>query len=208
MRTALERLYNFHWVVPGEAARMAQAHFGGLGGVLRHQKIRSVINLRGPNPDIGWWRRERKLCERLGVVHLDAMLDSRNLPTRAMLAVLFDAFDAAPKPFVAKCSGGQDRTSLASALYILSRDGWSAMAEAERQFARWPYLHLPKEHQRWLKPFIRFAEEDADGLSIAQWARERYEPARLAQWLDERGMRGFYKALFEKPTRSPWQWKW
>ncbi|HEX2593066.1 MAG TPA: hypothetical protein VHL34_16315 [Rhizomicrobium sp.] len=208
MRNAADVLYNFHWVVPGEAARMAQAHFGGLAPILKRHGLRAMINLRGRNPDIGWWRREREACASIGAQHFDVTLDSRKLPTRAMLTALFDAFDAAPRPLVVKCSGGQDRTSLASALYILQRAGWQAIDAAEMQFARWPYLHLPKEHQRWLKPFIAFAQEDAAGLPVAQWAREKYDPATLADWLDAHGMAGFYAQVFEKPTRSKWQWKW
>jgi len=187
---------------------MAQAHFGRLQSVLKRHGLKALINLRGNNPDIGWWRREREACRRAGADHIDAMLDSRKLPTREMLAGLFVAFEMAEKPFVVKCSGGQDRTSLAAALYILHRDGWAATATAEKQFARWPYLHLPKTHQRWLKPFIRFAQEDSKGAPIAQWAREHYEPTRLATWLDAQGMNDFYKGVFETPTRSRWQWKW
>jgi hypothetical protein len=208
MRSALDVLYNFHWVVPGAAARMAQAHFGGLEGFLKRHGLKSLINLRGNNPDIGWWQREKDACRRAGAAHIDAMLDSRKLPTQAMLAALFDAFDAAPRPFVVKCSGGQDRTSLAAALYILHRAGWGAMDAAEMQFARWPYLHLPKTHQRWLKHFIAFAQEDSGGTDIGAWARTAYDPAKLARWLDGRGMKAFYASLFEQPTRSPWQWKW
>jgi hypothetical protein len=208
MRTPLDRAYNFHWVVPGEAARMAQAHVGGLTGILRRHGIKAMINLRGPNPDIGWWKREKLATAAAGGQHFDVTLDSRKLPARAMLAALFDAFDAAPRPLVVKCSGGQDRTSLASALYILNRAGWGAMDAAAQQFARWPYLHLPKTHQRWLRHFIVFAQEDAGGMPIAQWARERYEPAKLAAWLDARGMNDFYAQVFETATRSKWQWKW
>jgi hypothetical protein len=208
MRSVLDIAYNFHWVVPGEAARMAQAHFGGLDGLLKRHAIRALINLRGANPDIGWWRREKLACDAAGASHFDVMLDSRKLPTRAMLVSLFDAFDAAPRPFVVKCSGGQDRTSLASALYILRRAGWQAFDAAGMQFARWPYLHLPKTHQRWLKPFITFARDDAGGAPVAQWARQSYDPQHLAAWLEERGMREFYMRVFEAPTRSRWQWKW
>jgi len=208
MRSALDVTYNFHWVVPGEAARMAQAHFGGLEGLLERHGIRALINLRGPNPDIGWWKRERLAVAHAGAQHFDAMLDSRKLPTRDMLAALFDAFEHAPRPFVVKCSGGQDRTSLAAALYILHRAGWQAMDAAEMQFARWPYLHLPKTHQRWLKHFIAFAQHDAGGTAVAEWARQRYEPEKLAAWLDARGMREFYAQVFAAPTRSKWQWKW
>jgi hypothetical protein len=51
------------------------------------------------------------------------------------------------------------RTSFAAALYLLHTRGWQARSEAEAQFAPWPYLHLPKRHQRWLKVFLEFVEE-------------------------------------------------
>jgi hypothetical protein len=206
MPRPLDLFYNFHWIVPGEAARASQAHFGMLGQFLRNRGIRSLINLRGENRDLSWWRYETGVAERLGIGHFDVMLDSRRLPTRLMLGGLFDAFDAAPRPFVLKCSGGQDRSSLAAALFLLHRDGWRAQPEAERQFAQFPYLHFPKQHQRWLKPFIAFAERDAAGEPIGQWARTRYQPERLEAWLDANGHRGSFAGLFTAPTRSRWQW--
>ena len=67
------------------------------------------------------------MAEALGMTHFDAMLDSRKLPTRAMLEQLIVSFDAAPRPFMLKCSGGQDRTSFAAAvLYLIHRGGWAA----------------------------------------------------------------------------------
>ena len=76
-----------------------------------------------------------------------------------------------PRPFLLKCSGGQDRTSFAAALYLIHRDGWTAMEKAREQFARFPYLHFPKGQQRWLKHFPDFARADSEGAPLAQWAR-------------------------------------
>jgi hypothetical protein len=206
MRRPLDILYNFHWVVPGEAARASQAHFGLLGPFLRRHGIRALINLRGENRDLSWWRYETGVVDRLGAAHFDVMLDSRRLPTRAMLAGLFDAFDAAPRPFVLKCSGGQDRSSFAAALFLLHRNGWGARALADRQFDRFPYLHFPKRHQRWLKPFIAFSEADAAGRPIAEWVRTAYQPERLEAWLSANGYSDSFAGLFTMPTRSRWQW--
>lgn len=206
MRKLLNTIYNFHWVVRGEIARSAQAHLHGLSVILASQKIRGLINLRGRNPDYGWWRYETRICEEHGVAHFDAMLDSRKLPTRAMLTDLFAAFDKTPRPFLVKCSGGQDRSSFAAALYLIHTRGWKGRAEAERQFARWPYLHFPKAHQRWLKPFIAYAEIEARGAAIAQWACESYDPHHFAEWLDANGYEGTYKEVFAKPEASRWQW--
>ena len=206
MRPVGDILYNFHWVVAGDCARMAQAWAGGVGPFLEKRGIAALINLRGRNDDLSWWKNETRAAETRGIAHLDAMLDSRKLPTRAMLTRLVEAFDSAPRPFVLKCSGGQDRTSFAAALYLIHRSGWSVMDEARAQYARYPYLHFPKKHQRWLKPFLDFAADDAKGLPLAAWISERYTPERLKAWLETHGLADTHGGIFLMPTRSPFQW--
>jgi hypothetical protein len=198
MRKPLNILYNFHWVVAGEAARSAQAYAGLLGPFLQANGLKAVVNLRGRHPKFGWWTYETQTCARLGVAHFDAMLDSRRLPLKEMLVALFDAFDAAPKPFVIKCSGGQDRTSFAASLYIVHRDGWGAMERALGQFAAFPYLHFPKENQRWLRQFLPYAHARANGMPLAQWIRESYDPATLAEHLRPGSFNGIWEPW--KPT--------
>ena len=205
-RTAGDILYNFHWVIPGEAARAMQAWAGGLSPFLKRRGIRAIINLRGRNDDLDWWTKETAIAKSVGIVHLDAMLDSRKLPTRDMLVQLIAAFDAAPRPFMLKCSGGQDRTSFAAALYIIHRDGWGAMAAAGKQFDRFPYLHFPKTQQRWLKVFLDFAQGHAEGQALARWIADSYTPEKLKAWLDANGFQGSYASIFSEPTRSPFQW--
>jgi protein tyrosine/serine phosphatase len=155
-------------VVPGEAARAAQAWAGGVRSFLKKRGIRAIINLRGRNDDLSWWRNETRAAQAVGARHFDTMLDSRKLPTRPMLVALINAFDAAPRPFMLKCSGGQDRTSFAAALYVIHRFGWNAYERAAAQYARFPYLHFPKRHQRWLRPFLDFAREESHGAPIGR----------------------------------------
>lgn len=203
MRALGDILYNFHWVVPGKVARAAQAYAGFLGPFLKRHGIRAVINLRGPNPHWRWWHYEKRICKKHGIIHFDVMLSSRRLPTRQMLVDLIAAFDAAPLPMLLKCSGGQDRTSLAAALYLLHSKGWAAEAEALGQFARWPYLHRPKPQQMWLQSFIEFAKEGAQGRPIGQWFADRYTPEALKVWLEARGMAGAFRGLYDKAGTAP-----
>jgi protein tyrosine/serine phosphatase len=205
-RTIGDILYNFHWVVPGNAARAMQAWAGGLGPFLTRRGIRALINLRGRNDDLSWWKQETAICQAAGIAHRDAMLDSRKLPTREMLVRLIACFDTAPRPFLLKCSGGQDRTSFAAALYLIHRGGWEAMAAAQAQFARFPYLHFPKAQQRWLKAFLDFAREESAGQPLASWIAASYTPEKLQAWLDAHGLADSYAAIFSAPTRSPHQW--
>lgn len=206
MRNLGDILYNFHWVVPGEASRAMQAWAGRLGPFLRRRGVRAIINLRGRNEDLGWWKKETAIAQESGIAHLDAMLDSRKLPTREMLVRLIECFDTAPRPFMLKCSGGQDRTSLAAALYLIHRDGWSALPAARNQFAHFPYLHFPKKHQRWLRAFLDFAHQDSRGSPLRDWALKHYSPQSLSAWLDGHGLSDGYVDIFTVPTRSPFQW--
>jgi hypothetical protein len=197
MRSPGDILYNFHWIVPGEAARSAQAYAGFLAPFLKAHGIATLINLRGANPHWAWWRYETRVCAKIGVTHRDVKLNSRRLPTRAVLLDMLTAFDDARRPFLLKCSGGQDRTSFAAALYLLHTRGWEARAEAEAQFARWPYLHLPKQHQRWLKMFLEFVEEHSGALALRDWIAREYTPEEFKNWLEARGLGDAFRGLCE-----------
>lgn len=194
MSLILDRLYHLHWVTP-ELARSAQPWMGFYGAFLRPHGFRSLINLRGENARAGWWQSETRTAERLGIRHFDIRLSSRNLPSRRNLVALMDAFALAGTPVLIKCSGGQDRTSLAAALFLLLRGGPAALAGAEQQFALWPYLHRPRGNQLWLRHFPAFAVAEAGHLPIMEWARLHYRPEDYAAWLAERGLSRSYGAL-------------
>jgi protein tyrosine/serine phosphatase len=194
MRSLLQILYNYHTVTP-DVARSAQPYLGFASGFFTQAGIKSIINLRGENPDWSWWRREKALAASLGLAHADIRMSSRLIPARATLVLLFDVFDAVPKPILLKCSGGQDRTGLASGLYLLHAKGWGALEEAKGHLRFWPYLHRAKDRQRWLAHFLDFAAQDATGKPIALWARETYEPDKFAAYLRQNGVQGGYTAI-------------
>jgi hypothetical protein len=188
MRSFLNIIYNCHWVVPGVALRSAQPYMGFWEHHLSENGIGALINLRGVHPTWRWWRREHRCCRKLGIEHINLGLNSRMLPSRAHLFALLNAFDRAPRPFMIKCSGGQDRTSFASALFLLHTKGWGAVGAAKRQFSSLPYLHIPRSNQKWLCAFIDFAESDARGDRLEQWVRDHYDPIRFRSWLYSQGM--------------------
>lgn len=194
MSLVLDRAYNFHWVTP-DVARSAQPYLGLYGAYLKSHSFRSIINLRGANPGHGWWRRETRMAERLGIRHFDVRLSSRALPARATLIALADALEQAPRPVLLKCSGGQDRASLASALYLLLAAGPGARKDAEAQCALWPYLHMPQRHQRWIARFPAFACETVGGGRVAEWIRNGYTPEQFAAWLTAHGEGASFRAI-------------
>jgi protein tyrosine/serine phosphatase len=194
MSALLDRLYHLHWVTQ-DVARCAQPYLGFYRGFLEPHGFRSLINLRGENADFRWWRTEKRVAQELGIAHFDVKLSSRNLPSRSGLAELFAAFDAARLPILLKCGGGQDRTSLAAALYVLQAKGPAALAEAEDQFAFWPYLHRPKAYQLWLREFPAYASAQAQEMRLGQWARTRYDPKAFAAFLGAKGLAHSFRAF-------------
>ena len=194
MAAILDRLYHLHWVTP-ELARSAQPYLGFYGPFLRPHRFQALINLRGENTGSGWWHAEKRAAEKLGIAHFDVKLSSRNLPSRANLTALIEAFLAAGTPLLIKCSGGQDRTGLAAALYLLLQGGPEALPAAETQFALWPYLHRPQKFQRWLRHFPEYAVVDSKGLSFPEWVRLQYRPEEFAAWLKNRGLADSFGAL-------------
>jgi protein tyrosine/serine phosphatase len=134
---------NFHVVVPGELYRSAQPDAGFLARVHAEAGIRTVINLRGANPEANWYRQETAEAERLGVRVIDfKMKASRDLtPTQAQS--LIEVMRDAPKPLLIHCQSGVDRTGLAAALYLaaVKNDGEAA---AEWQMSlRFGHVSLP-----------------------------------------------------------------
>ena len=194
MAALLDRLYNLHWVTP-EVARSAQPYLGFYGPFVGAHGIRSIINLRGENPTRLWWRQERRTADRLDIRHFDVRLSSRLIPSRNALADLMDAFENAPRPFLIKCSGGQDRTSFAAASYLLHIGGPSALERAQAQFALWPYLHRPRRNQRWMRYFPAFAGDAMGSAPFAEWLRHDYDPNAFAEWLARKGEGSSFLAL-------------
>ncbi len=191
----LDRAYNFHWVTDG-VARSAQPYLGAYEAFLKSHGIRSIINLRGENPKHAWWHKERALAAKLGIGHFDVRIDSRKLPSSDRLIVMFDAFTRAERPVLLKCSGGQDRTSLAAALYLLNAG--ASLETAQAQFAPWPYLHRPVVQQLWMYALPTYALGEASGAPFAEWAR-RYDPQHFAEWLKAHRMGGSYHSI--QPSR-------
>lgn len=166
---------------------------GHIAPLLKAHGIATVINLRGENPKSSWYLPEWSACEALRIEYLDRPLHSRRLPKQRMLIDLLEAYETARRPLLIKCSGGADRTALAAALYLLHRDGPVALPMARKQMALFPYLHLPKRYQRWIRSFPGYFETNHDGMPIADWARNKYQPNQFAAWLDDQGLGGTWR---------------
>jgi len=170
--------HNFHEVAPGvfrsnhpDHARLER--YGGLG-------IENILTFRGAllKP---FHRLEEQSCTDLGQNLTVISMASRAAPTRESLLALLDYFDRTPVPFLMHCKSGADRTSLASALYLLHVKG-APMSEARRQMSP-RYLHF-----RWTKTGVLDrvldlyeARQREDAIPLRDWIETEYDPDAVTQ---------------------------
>ena len=109
---------NFHVVVPGAVYRSAQPRGADLIKYHERLGIRSVVNLRGVNPQATWYRDEVEVTERLGIelITFEMSAKRRMSPDRAR--ELIQVLARAQKPMLIHCNGGAYRTGLAASLYL------------------------------------------------------------------------------------------
>lgn len=109
---------NFHIVVPGAVYRSAQPSGADLIKYHDQLGIRSVVNLRGVNPQAAWYRDEDEVTKRLGIELINFEMSAKRRVSRERARELIQVLARAPKPMLIHCNGGADRTGLAASLYL------------------------------------------------------------------------------------------
>ena len=134
---------NVHAVVAHECYRSAQLSVRQLAECAKENRVKTIINLRGANPGVGWYEAEIAESKQLGIVHIDFRMSARRELTKADADQLIDVMKHAQKPLLIHCKSGADRSGLASALYLaaISKSGEAA---AEKQLSiRFGHFSLP-----------------------------------------------------------------
>ena len=144
---------NIHPVIPGQVYRSAQLTPTRLAELIKSKKIKSVINLRGANPERHWYEAELATTRRLGVRYYNVRMHAYRLPKPATLRKLVLVLQAAPRPLVIHCEGGADRTGLASAVVLLLNN--KSFTKARSEVSAWYFAYSPKSVGRLVLPFYR-----------------------------------------------------
>lgn len=138
---AMEEWHNFRVVSPGRCYRSGYMDRDELLRYERKYGLRTVVNLRGANPEEGWYIKETDVCLELGIVFHDFPLTSTAEPTDAQIVSLIDLFKESEEPILIHCHSGIDRAGLASAIWLI------VMEDAEKDLARkqlsWRYGYFP-----------------------------------------------------------------
>lgn len=154
---------NFHTVVPGRCYRAAQPTAAFLESIKHSHGIASIVNLRDENPDEAWYREEQKAAKQLNIELLNAGLSSKEQPPDVDFHKFVWAMKNAKEPVLIHCANGNDRSGLASAVFLLMRTD-TPLAQARGQ------LSIRYGHFSWTKS------------SCLRRILDSYE-----SWLDETG---------------------
>lgn len=172
---------NFHPVVAGKCYRAGQPTAAFLETVSRTHGIRAIINLRDENEDEDWYREEKEAAKRLGIQLINAGLSGSEQPPAADFAKFMRALESCPEPMLIHCANGNDRTGLASALYLLTHTD-TPLPEARRQLSlRYGHFRWGKAGclQRMLDSYENWLAENGYAHSkerLHHWACEVYWP--------------------------------
>ncbi len=125
---------NFHQVIEGRLYRAAQPSAASLERYIHAYGIRTVINLRGPNPGEDWFDEEERVAKRCGVDFISVNMSASDKPQEQNLKLLIETFEQCPTPILLHCTSGSDRSGFASACYLLLKTATS-LAEARSQLS-------------------------------------------------------------------------
>jgi protein tyrosine/serine phosphatase len=125
-------LLTLHPIEAGRAYRSGQMSPEGLAWTIDHHGIKTVLNLRGHNPDKKWYQDEVKTCRDKGVILVDVSMSSQSLPPPEQLKQVVNTLRTATGPILIHCESGADRTGAVAALYrldVLKQDRAAALKE-------------------------------------------------------------------------------
>ncbi|ACL74321.1 fused DSP-PTPase phosphatase/NAD kinase-like protein [Thioalkalivibrio sulfidiphilus] len=171
-------LNNFHRISE-RAFRSGQPSPRHLSLRIPRHGIRTVINLRGEEPDNPMLALEADACERLGVRLEHLRTYSRDLPTREVIHQAHELLQRIEYPVWFHCKSGADRAGLMATLYLHWIEG--VPLEQTRQLKLWPYFHYRYAKTGLLDYFFEtYLKDTAERpMSLLEWVDTRYDPKRL-----------------------------
>jgi len=139
--------------------------------------LKTVINLRGEQPDAKWYAEEQRYCEAHQIKLINVTMGDANHMHSNIRAVLEVLADAANQPVLVHCEAGSVRTGFVAAAYRIAMEGWSlsqALDEAH-EFRFEPEVNLnPK--------YVRVLQELEAG---ADWRQFTDPPAPVAPYTEQ-----------------------
>ncbi len=134
---------NFHEVISGELYRSAQPTAAMISYAVKEEGIKTILNLRGANPERDWYQNELGAIKSLDVNFIEFRMSSKRELTKQDTDKLLEIMRKAPKPLMIHCQGGADRSGLAVALYLAVIKKYPADVAENQISIRFGHIGLP-----------------------------------------------------------------
>ncbi len=174
---------NLRTVIPGRVYRSAQPHTNTLAYLARRHGVRTVLNLRGCAPPLGWYQAETRDTVALDLDQEDFTFSASRMPSPVSIRHLIDVLDRATYPIVLHCYQGVDRTGLAAACVLLLQTD-TPLPQARRQMSL-QTGHVALGRTRYIGRFFDAYERWLADLGLSHspavfrvWATKHYCPAQ------------------------------
>lgn len=182
----LRALYGNLHALPGGLYRSNQPSPDTLKTYRNRLRLKTVVNLRGGDPNNPAWQLEDQACRELGLRMVDVKLFSRSFPHRADVLRVKEVVESIEYPALAHCKSGADRAGLFSVLYRMFR-----LNEPPEIAMR--ELSLKYGHIRWARTGVLdiFFEQylqarNQTGVSFLDWLESGYDREALKKNYPER----------------------
>jgi Tyrosine phosphatase family len=173
--------HNLGVLQPKRIYRSGQMPAGALSRTLRDYQIRTVLNLRGPNPGESWYRDELAATLAAGATQVDLPWSSCVWMSRIQLRTLIRTLDTCDYPLIMHCAWGSERTGLASAIVKLLQPGQTLADARDQLVLRHLYVRLGDGRimAEFLDQYEEWLRRNRQGHSpevFRSWAAQGYVP--------------------------------
>ncbi len=181
--------HNFGTVRQGEVYRSGQMPAEALTDTIVANRVKTVLNLRGDNPDQSWYRAERQAVLDSGITLVDVPMSSSEWMSRAQLRAVVNVLDTYERPILVHCQFGTDRTGLVSTIAELLRPG-TTVDDSRRQLSV-RYLYVRAGARKVMAEHVDAYESWLNGQHL------KHAPEAFRRWVVE----GYVP---KKPSREFW----
>jgi hypothetical protein len=166
---------NFHTIQNGAAYRSKQPTADELSSYIDKYDIKTIINLRGKQPNAEWWQKQNAIAQQHNVKLIDIPIKGHKTVKPEQLRQIILALDEDPALLI-HCRQGRDRSGLGAALYQIEKMGYP-LSEAEEQLAMTPFGHIWFFYPKIRRLVRMWAHWRIDEKLSREQALEKYEKA-------------------------------
>ena len=145
---------NFAEIIPGEFYRSGQMSHQRLARTITSNKIRTVLDLRyGEDDPEADGKREKDIVAELGGKYLHFPLRASRRPEQKTIQELIQILDTLESPVLVHCSDGAHRTSVVSAIWMLTQAHEDLSLALEQMSPRYGFVKAERQFAEFLNGY-------------------------------------------------------